>query len=400
MNRAYKLTINTKDDKSQLNGSVENVGYYLGSKYSWNEPVSNLVKLDIATEPDMVEIDGATLYRYPKLSLPRVKLEVLKDKYNVKVVRDKNKAKYSIVSNKLIDSLFSDSWENYYTKDYLKLFIETLEVYKNKDIYTDSFMNNIVSLYTKLSDTCYVSIKTGYSYGSTDEVSNFYNAWSNAGKIYLDGIEPRINHYDVILENANVNQFRELSNSKLVSDKCINKICNEDAHIITADEVVSTTQMLKSGDNDAVSLAVEMLANCNIEECFDKVAYMWTMNYDTIRYSTNWNTINVKALKERLQDITPNNTNYYQIQVYEKLLSELVKEQSLTEWAWKTIRKTVHKEVIERYCFANREKPVFLIKLEDISLSDEYTNSIVKEPSGQEIIEELTGPDGFDDLPF
>ena len=158
--------------------------------------------------------------------------------------------------------------------------------------------------------------------------------------------------------------------------------------------------MLKSGDNDAVSLAVEMLANCNIEECLDKVAYMWTMNYDFIRYANNWNTVNVKALRERLQDITPHSTNYYQIQVYEKLLAELVKEQSLTKWAWETIRQTVHKEVVERYCFSKGKESVFIINLEDIRLSEAYAQSIIKEPSGEEIIEELTAPDGFDDLPF
>ena len=64
----------------------------------------------------MIDIDGATLYRYPKLSLPRVKLDGLKDKYNIKVVRDQHKANYSIVSNKLIDSLFTDSWDSYYQK--------------------------------------------------------------------------------------------------------------------------------------------------------------------------------------------------------------------------------------------------------------------------------------------
>ena len=64
-----------------------NVGYLVGAKTGWKIS-SKIVKLDIATEPDMIEIDGATLYRYPKLSLPRVKLDGLKDKYNVKVVRD------------------------------------------------------------------------------------------------------------------------------------------------------------------------------------------------------------------------------------------------------------------------------------------------------------------------
>ena len=105
-------------------------------------------------------------------------------------------------------------------------------------------------------------------------------------------------------------------------------------------------------------------------------------------------------MRERLQDITPHSTNYYQIQVYERLIAELVKEQSLTEWAWKTIRKTVHKEVVVRYGFGKDKNPVFNVSIEDIKLAPEYENSIIKKQSGKEIIEELTQPDGFDDLPF
>tara|TARA_R100000231_G_scaffold30863_1_gene27148 strand:+ start:1573 stop:2772 length:1200 start_codon:yes stop_codon:yes gene_type:complete len=399
MNRAYRLTISSDSSKEKLEGKVDNVGYFVGAKTGWNEPVANLVKLDIATEPDMIEIDGATLYRYPKLSLPRVKLDTLKDKYNVRVVRDQKKANYSIVSNKLVASLLTETWDNYYTKDYLNLFIETLKKHSDKFIYSDSFIDNIESLYNKLGDTCHVAIKTGYSYNSSDEINIFYDDWNKASRKFIeDNNYP--GNYSVILENENVNQFRELTKNRLVLDKCINKICNEDSHIITEDEVVSTTQMLKSGDNDAVSLAVEMLANCNVEECLDKVAFMWTMNYDDIRYANNWNTVNVKALRERLQDITPHNTNYYQIQVYEKLMAELVKEQSLTEWAWKTIRETVHKEVVVRYGFGKDKNPVFNVSIEDIKLAPEYENCIIKKQSGKEIIEELTQPDGFDDLPF
>ena len=399
MNRAYRLTISSDSSKEKLEGKVDNVGYFVGAKTGWNEPVANLVKLDIATEPDMIEIDGATLYRYPKLSLPRVKLDTLKDKYNVRVVRDQKKANYSIVSNKLVASLLTETWDNYYTKDYLNLFIETLKKHSDKFIYSDSFIDNIESLYNKLGDTCHVAIKTGYSYNSSDEINIFYDDWNKASRKFIeDNNYP--GNYSVILENENVNQFRELTKNRLVLDKCINKICNEDSHIITEDEVVSTTQMLQSGDNDAVTLAVEMLANCNVEECLDKVAFMWTMNYDDIRYANNWNTVNVKALRERLQDITPHNTNYYQIQVYEKLMAELVKEQSLTEWAWKTIRETVHKEVVVRYGFGKDKNPVFNVSIEDIKLAPEYENCIIKKQSGKEIIEELTQPDGFDDLPF
>ena len=109
MNRAYNLNIVYSKDNNNITGSVNNIGYWAGQKASWQDQTHSIVKLDIATEPDMIDINGARLYRYPKLSLPRIKVDGLKDKYNIKVVRDQHKADYGIVSNKLIDSLFTDS---------------------------------------------------------------------------------------------------------------------------------------------------------------------------------------------------------------------------------------------------------------------------------------------------
>ena len=226
MNRAYKLTIGSDESKQKLEGNVDNVGYYIGAKAGWNEPVANLVKLNIATEPDMIEIDGATLYRYPKLSLPRVKLDTLKDKYKVKVVRDQKKANYSIVSYKLVSSLLTESWENYYTKDYLNVFIETLRKHKDKSIYSDSFIDNIVSLYNKLGDTCHVAIKTGYTYNQSDDIAEFYDDWNKISRAFVEENNYPTS-YSVILQNENVNVFRELTKNRLVLDKCINKICND-----------------------------------------------------------------------------------------------------------------------------------------------------------------------------
>jgi len=40
------------------------------------------------------------------------------------------------------------------------------------------------------------------------------------------------------------------------------------------------------------------------------------------------------------------------------------------------------------------------INIADIKLSDKYSSCIVKEESGKEILDEITQPDGFDDLPF
>jgi hypothetical protein len=400
MNKAYKLVlgIGQENTNPQITGKVSNMGYHVGIRIGWNDPTTNLVKLDIATEPDMIEIQGAKLYRYPKLSLPRMKLDTLKEKYDVKVVRDPKKANYSIVSNKLIESLLTTSWENYYDKGYLSAFIKSFDPYIGKFASSD-FIAKLNELHDKLTDTCMIAIQSSYYHGTgAPNYASWRDDWQKGITDYQD--RRLKGGTDVLLLNEHVQQFKEISNNTLVLDKCINKICNQDSHIITEQEVVTTMQMLQSKDNDAISMGVELLANCNIEMCLDKVAYIWTMTYDEIRYANNWNTVNVKALRERLNDITPHSTQYIQLFIYEKLITNLIKEQMLTEWAWETIRKTIHENVTVKHGFGIKEDSAFNIDVESIKLSDSMANCIIKEPSGEEIIEELTGSDGFDDLPF
>ena len=145
MNKAYELKITRVSDADEIKGSVNNVGYWIGEKVSWRDPLHNIVKLDIASEPDMIEIQNAKLYRYPKLSLPRVKVETLKEKYDVKVVRDSTKADYSIVSNKMIEDLLTVSWRSYYNKDAVGLLIKCLDVFQDTNIYSKQFYDNITS---------------------------------------------------------------------------------------------------------------------------------------------------------------------------------------------------------------------------------------------------------------
>ena len=403
MNKAYELKITRVSDTDEIKGSVNNVGYWIGEKVSWKDPLHNIVKLDIASEPDMIEIQNAKLYRYPKLSLPRVKVETLKEKYDVKVVRDSNKADYSIVSNKMIEDLLTVSWRSYYNKDAVGLLIKCLDVFQDTNMYSKQFYDNITSFYNKIEDNDKVdiSLNLGWNIDNTD-METLHDAWNKAMKEYDKQIV-RTYHSDVILENENVSAFQSLQKEKLVLDKCINRICNEDAHVITADEVITTMQMIQSGDETSRSLAVEMLANCNIEECFDKVAYMWTFGYDKIRYASNWNTVNVKALKDRMQDVTPQANQVYQIHMYEYLIRALIKEQSFTQWAWTQLRLDVHKNVIASYGLTNKNADhdnVMNIELVNIELTDKYSSCLVKEESGKEILDEITQTDGFDDLPF
>lgn len=403
MNKAYLLNVEYKDSDNnpRLSGSVDNIGYWVGNKTHWSQKTSDFVKLNVIKEPEDIDIQGKKLYRFPKLSLPRMKVETLKEKYNIKIVRDPSKSNYCIVSNKFLDGLLENSWYNYYTVDYLKYFIEVCR--RHPSIAKQNFIDNLEDFYSKVNSTDRVCIKTGYYYHGNADYGKFQDDWRDTTASHY---EHKSGHTDVILPNAMINNWNELSKQSLVLDKCLNKICNEDAHVITEDEVETTMQMLQSTDDAGKAMALEMLANCNIEKCLDKVAYMYVFSYDYIRYANNWNTVNVKALRERLNGFEPRNTNKNQIHIYNDLTAELALEDSLTEWVWHKIRKDLHSKVLVSTGFGvgkntkSAKSFVFNVPIESIKLNHGFDSMVKKPVSGEEIIEELTKPDGFDDLPF
>ena len=72
------------------------------------------------------DIQDKLLYRYPDLTLPRSKVDLLKDKYNVKVIRDETKADYKIISKKYINNMFYGGWQSVYTKKAINHYVTDL----------------------------------------------------------------------------------------------------------------------------------------------------------------------------------------------------------------------------------------------------------------------------------
>ena len=83
-------------------------------------------------------LKDSSFYRTPKLALPQTKMQLLKEKYNIKVIRDKAKADYIITSYNYIENSFSYEWQSIYKA-------------KNvKDIYLDKIKNylSVTALHT------------------------------------------------------------------------------------------------------------------------------------------------------------------------------------------------------------------------------------------------------------
>ena len=66
-------------------------------------------------------------------------------------------------------------------------------------------------------------------------------------------------------------------------------------------ELENIQQMITSSDRDNRSLALEMLANCNVNASFDVVSNIYYWQYDWLKDTNNWNTVNVKALRSKMK---------------------------------------------------------------------------------------------------
>ena len=85
---------------------------------------------------DKNNLQDASFYRTPKLELPQAKVQLLKDKYNIQVVRDKEKADYIITSDKYFESLTEYHWYSFYSgSDIKEIYLPKIKAYVSEFIY-------------------------------------------------------------------------------------------------------------------------------------------------------------------------------------------------------------------------------------------------------------------------
>ena len=352
-------------------------GYYShGNSY-----VKDIIDQSILNQPTMMQIKGTSIYRFPKLSLPRQKVDHLKQSANLSVTRNKDAADYHIISEKLLDSFFESSWDNFITSDEAKDFLESCQ-----NCFTnDSF----IKVRDMIEDGMlyHFAIKAEWRNQNPhkDKLSETYNKLSRNKE-----------GYDIYVPTSNLNDYNTIiNNPKLVLDTHIKELCDEGLHVLTEEETANIEKILGTHDVENLTLALEMMSNCNLEKSFDYVSYLYYFNFDNLKMASNWNNINAKTLRKALDKFTPysNNSAIY----YEAYLKKLIEADKLTEWAFKATAKKLFDGGMKSF---GLNKDVFSISLDDIKLNPKYADVMKKAESAEEIIKELTGDPAYDDLPF
>ena len=328
----------------------------------------NVPNLEVTPGSD-IDITDKKLYRFPKLHLPRQKVDLLKEKYNCKVVRNPDAADVHIISLKFLQTIFTYTWDNAYT--YKELYIALKHMLENNK-FTDEGAVDIKTTFALLDkDAVYVMQNNHYYYGNDTHVSEWFETFRTA----LRNAEPTEYNKMVVLKEKDREAFNNLvqSTKQIVYDTDITDIIDGELAVIDNDQYDEIQKMLQSTDIDNRSLAVEMLANCNIEKSFDVVSGMFWWNFDNMKNSSNWNTVNVKAMRTRMATYQGHN-GHQAIYQYDNYIKKLAKDGKLTKFAKDNTRKRLFNTVLCNLIGGSSQ--VFKVAYENMDVSDEFKSMI------------------------
>jgi hypothetical protein len=246
---------------------------------------------------------------------------------------------------------------------------EVFNMLKQNDQLTESGLDKCKEFLSIVEKEAYICIKVVKDYRYTSPVA--------------DDIATKVSEYDydgnrdMVIRDGNVALYDQLRNTTalIVKDVEINKIISEDLAVIDEDQFDQVSKMIQSKDKDNRTLVLEMLSNCNIEKSFDIVSYLFFWYYDYFKDCNNWNNINIKTLRKRLEKFSgsKNGSNQWPYDKYIKLLEV---ENKLTDFIVKKTIQKMYDSVIKNTIGLNNN--VFAIDLESIYLVGKYKNSIIK----------------------
>jgi hypothetical protein len=315
---------------------------------------------DLLNVQDKVDnIKDKVFYRHPNLSLPRQKMELLKEKFNIKITRNIEKADYQIISQNYVSSLIEHSWNNLYSKEDV---VKNLELYKVS--FTDEAYSDFCSMLDNINDEEYISLVQ----------RQYYNSYN----LFMDSIRngPKFSSYRYINPSNAKIVYQLINSTNLIYDDALNNIIYEDLHVMTKEEYENCKKMIKSNDPSNLSLTLELMANCNLNESFDFISMLFYYMHDKLKMAANWNNINVKTLRSTLSDFAPfNNTSSGFF--YDRYLKMLIKNNQLTEFAFKETARYAFHNVVKKTMHLTDES-VFKIDINALQINPEYIDALNK----------------------
>jgi hypothetical protein len=140
-------------------------------------------------------------------------------------------------------------------------------------------------------------------------------------------------------------------------------------------------------DKENMNLALAMIANCNIQKSYTYLALLFSFLSDSMKDSSVWNTVNFKSVRKKFDKyIQLNGWNW--CHSYNYMIEELIKDNALTEVAWKEVAQKMYDDVLSSQ-YGVDNKNCFSISPESIQLKPELRAKIKIEDELPDRIEDL-----------
>jgi hypothetical protein len=326
--------------------------------------------------------NATSLYRFPRLSLSRDKVKILQEKFDLKLKRDFHQADYGIVSEKYFDGLFCTRWLSEIDRGDVTAWAHTY-----KDVFEEDLYEEIVHMINKIPEDAHIVIESEwfscYSYDNTSNIDRYSKMSEKARNM---GKSSKYHYYIESLDQWNDIQDNMF---KLVWDTNINELATEDSEVLTKEMYIQLKTMLgwektESGcgwngtrDKENMNLALAMIANCNIKESHTYLALLFSFLSDSMKDAGIWNSVNFKSVRKKFDKyIQLSGWNW--CHVYNYLIEELIKDNALTEYAWKEVAQKMYDDVLSSQMGVD-SKNVFSINPESIQLKPELQARIKTE---------------------
>jgi hypothetical protein len=355
----HKLDFSTNSGNTlynELRVADKRLFLYGGHGYNTKQdPTENLYVCTINKN----NLQDSTLYRFPKLTLPRTKMDNIKEKFNVKVTRKKDDADWKVISHKFVSSLSNYSWYSIYTVEKAKEIVDKYKKHFSAEVY-DGFVNYV----NDLPQDDFIEFCTTYH-------------WNSGLPSLKDTDDAAFTAYNYITSESEEIFEDLLASNNLILDSQLNDFIYDDLHVLTKEEYLNCRNMIKSDDRENRSLALELLANCNLNKSFDYVSMLFYFYYDYLKDTNNWNSVNVKTLRRALDDFKPHHNNYYG-GYYEFYLKALIKHNQFTEFAFEECARYTFHNVVKKH-MGMGDDSVFQIDLKAIKVNPKYVEKLKQE---------------------
>ena len=353
---------------------LEETGIYIGSISGWQLD-KKLLDTVLPNSSKTITVQDKKLYRWPHLDLPRQKVDLLKEKFNCKITRSVEKADIEIISVNGMRKLVDMDWHASYNYSGMYEFLSFL---KSADILTESSLIKCREILDGVPKESRINIIRDYSWQEQDKsIEDTNKIISN----YLEKTRPKNGGREVVVRGKDkIDTYHHLVNtsSQIVYDVDINNIVDVDLAIIENTELENIEQMITCSDIDSRSLALEMLANCNVNKSFDVVSSIYYWHYDWLKDTNNWNTVNVKALRAKMKMFESGGSKN-SCYCYNHYIKTLVDLDKLTRFAIDNTRKRLYKDILGSLVGTDREDTVFHVDFDNLRLRDELIENITNE---------------------